>query len=178
MRAATFCALVCATALMGCESAVEPVTPLPEPSYSAGPVEHSAFGSAGFTPGEIFRIVSFTAIERKDRSASGSFQWNYARAANRGLGTVTCLSVRGSEAWIGGVITYHATHPEYVGLEIAMRAVDNRGVGIPDQISLIAPIPYEGPEGVFKGYAADFCREMPEFPPVYDLESGNLVVTG
>ncbi|MEO8227509.1 MAG: hypothetical protein ABI637_08760 [Gemmatimonadota bacterium] len=82
---------------------------------------------------------------------------------------VTCLSVSGNDAWIGGAVTHTSDptgHPE--GVELIFRVQDNgEGRGAPaDRMS-----------GVFIGAPAALCARQPRFARAdYEFAGGGITV--
>jgi len=138
---------------------------------AGGRVVSSVTGSGHFTTGGEYRTFSFTAHLHADGSVSGQWQ-----GKNRSLGwlwhgEVTCLSIDGNQAWIGGVTTIATSGTPEVGGETGFRVVDN-GQGrnsIPDQISL--QFVNGGP-----GFAQSYCGDKPLSPDLADVEGGNIQI--
>lgn len=137
-----------------------------------GSVVQSVTGSGHFTTDQAdFRTFSFTARRYADGSVNG--QWERIRrttgnAERKSHGKVTCFTIIGTQAWLGG----YATSGIYVPGEVGWRVVDNgEGKNAPtDQISLQY---VDAPEG----FAADYCATTPEAPaPLHDIESGNIQI--
>ena len=178
MRATRLLATFCAALLIGCESASGPELTAPGPSSGMGPVVKSVSGSASNTRGTSWRTFSFIAWEYEDGTVQGEFWWHYADSPNKGAGTVTCITIEGNQAWIGGIITDHARYPEYVDLEGGFRVVDNgAGAGAEaDLISYFVPVPY--PDIPDVPDAQTYCNDRTEFPDLHEVESGDIQVGG
>ncbi len=129
--------------LVACEGVTE--TSLneeaPVPSFSTGPVVQSVTGSGNFVGVPVF-IRIFTDVGQ--RLADGTVRGQWERV-NHGLpggagsshGVVTCMTIIGNQAWLGGYATSgnFSTPPNN---EVAWRVTDN-GQGAnapPDEISL------------------------------------------
>lgn len=79
----------------------------------------------GLSPG-CDQNLSLVALEMADGTITGQFIDVFSVPFPRGRGTiiqasVTCLSVSGNEAWVGGVIT----GPNFTGFPIVIRVRDN-----------------------------------------------------
>jgi hypothetical protein len=126
----------------------------------------SARGGGHWHIGTALRTFAFTAKNRSDGTTQGQYQINNRDVSgSREHGTVTCLEVRGNEAWIGGVIAASSL-PNREGTPRVFRVVDNgEGSGDPaDQASLVE-VPLLGVT----------CHTMPMIP-LETLEGGNIQV--
>jgi hypothetical protein len=167
--------ILCAAVLAGCDSGLEPTatrpTALPLFSQGSGPVVQSATGAGHFTVGGELRTFSFTALKYADGTVQGEYELLSRLTGTRIHGDVTCLSVVGNQAWIGGV-QEHSNNPAILpGGENGFRVADN-GEGAndpPDQMSLMfvngAP-----------GFAQAYCNARPPAPPLNPIEAGNIQV--
>ncbi len=176
MKPTPLLALICAAAIVGCEPVSEPDYVATSPNFGRGPVVESASGSGSFIvdpPGDR-RTFSFTAKRFADGSVEG--QWERIRrqdgnaADSKSHGVVTCFTIIGNQAWVGGMATSGvASDPP--NNETAFRVVDNgQGKNAPaDQMSL--QFVSGGP-----GFAAGYCDATPESPALRDIESGNIQV--
>ena len=159
-----------------------------EPQLAQGRrVVHSATGSGLFThPSAVFndqlRVFSFTAVEYDDGTFSGQFQLEIMESAvgstnpaiTRWLqAEVTCVTVIGNEAWIGGVIR-NSSIPFNVGKETRFRVEDN-GQGAnspPDRMTTTTGIP----QPVGSGHAQAWCTNTPQARVLNPVARGNLQV--
>jgi len=137
-----------------------------------GPVVESVSGTGNYTTSQgDWRTFNFTAQRHEDGTVDG--QWERIRredgnaADSKSHGIVTCLTVVGSQAWIGGIATsgLNSAPPN----RVAWRVVDN-GHGAsaaPDEIS-----------GQYwmagRGFPAWYCAETPPDPALNDIEAGNI----
>jgi hypothetical protein len=106
---------------------------------------------------------SFNAKTAPDGTVGGNFRHSNASSDMRG--SVTCLTIVGTEAWLAGVID-HAAGPWLEGQAVGWVAVDN-GQGanaLPDQMG--APV-------LLDIGASDFCAS-PLVIQATNLESGNV----
>ncbi len=168
------------TVLVGCQDAQEPVgltgdTPQFHLQVGGGdtlianPVIGLVKGKGHFTTGEELRRFSFSALKRADGTVTG--QWGATNEALglRGRGAITCFTIVGNAAWIGGPIEAFPSDPGRVGLDAVWRVVDN-GHGAhaaPDQISRFFP---EAPGG-----ASIHCLNTPNLG-LNDVEAGDIQV--
>jgi len=163
--AATLAALACESAP---ENSLGPEV-LP-PQFAANPVVQSVTGS-----GEIddpisgeWRTFAFTAREYADGTVEGEYErYNRRPGLGPSHGNVTCFTIIGNQAWLGGFEEFG----DRVGGDVAWRVVDN-GEGKnapPDQISLQS---VQLPPGA----AASYCARKPNGPPLFDVVAGNIQV--
>jgi len=118
-----------------------------------------------------WRTISFHIKQGSDGEAHGSFQMVLHRQPPlRFHGRLTCLSVVGNEAWIGGVYE-KSTNPALLGTGFGIYAQDN-GHGAnarPDK--LIRNVRNQVPE--------EWCAEMRDVSAhgqLYDVVSGNITI--
>lgn len=168
--------------LAGCEPGTSTDSLAPDlPVTAKAAVVASATGSGhhyveSFDGG--WRTWSFTARAQSDGTVGGRFEvHNRSRpdVDNRKhflAGPITCLSVVGNRAWIGGVVDQASGAVK--GYRIRFSVIDNgEGRGVIDQITGMSPRnPDEFPDADL-----DFCREMPAWE-LRDVEAGNIQVRG
>ncbi len=151
-RKYTFTALAVALGLVAgaCSEQADPtsandagITSVTTTANARGPIVHRvSMGSSdicvgvGLSPG-CDQNLSLVALEMADGTIKGQFIDVFGIPFPRGRGTilhapVTCLSVNGNEAWVGGVIT----GPNFTGLPIVanralerIQVVDPHGLG-------------------------------------------------
>jgi hypothetical protein len=150
----------------------ENASDIAQPGFAAiGPIVESVTGSGHvYRPfWDVWRTFSVAAIKRGDGTVRGNLQianhGDFPYADSRG--PVTCFTVDGNQAWIGSIIL-RSLDPADIGLEIALRVVDN-GEGSdadPDQISTA----YEVES------AQQFCADTPDWPPLRPIEAGSIQV--
>ena len=165
--------IVCAVVLAGCDGAIEPTATAPSPllGRGSGPVVQSARGAGHFTVGGEWRTFSFVALKYADGTVQGEYELFSRLTGNRIHGDVTCLSVSGNLAWIGGVQEHSNNEAFPPGGENAFRVADN-GEGAkdpPDEMSLMS---VNGPPG----FAQAYCNGRPPFPALNPIEAGNIQV--
>jgi hypothetical protein len=160
--------------LVACE---QPTDPAPaesaiEPSYgrvtAGGPDAYHINGFGHQGSGNTIRTFSFSSAVGDDGSVSGSFNL-YARAADARLqGTITCATVYGRAAWLGGTIT---TPGPFEGQDAVFRMID-LGAGTKgayeDLLSFLRPLP--------PGGAQEHCSTTPDDPPFFGAQ-GNITVS-
>jgi hypothetical protein len=117
-----------------------------------------ARGSGFFTFGTGRRYFAFTASTDAEGNTSGQYQIDNQTLGTREAGTVTCLSVDGNQAWIGGVITASSV-PGREGVARIFRVVDG-----PDQVSFL-----------IDAEPLMTCETRPPLP-VQDIEGGSVEV--
>jgi hypothetical protein len=158
----------------GCDS---PADPSPHPSArpafarSDNAAVHQVTGGgeldvAALIPGADKETYGFSAIVDGAGNARGDMAINFSDTAPFHL-DVTCLSVNGHDAWIGGVVTQ--THDEQaipVGLEMWVRVRDNGDAAsdAPDQMSF------------FRFAPASFCALQRPAPLAFSWLHGNISV--
>ncbi len=156
------------TGLIGCER--DPSSP---PRGGAAqlvgnPVVQSATGQGSLIQADERRTFAFSAIKRADGSVSGEFELIGRLSGVIIHGTVLCLTVVGTDAWVGGVIDH--SNIDLFG-ETLFRVRDN-GEGRqaePDRISLM--FVNQPP-----GSAAAYCASTPQNPRLNPIIAGNIQV--
>jgi len=133
-------------------------------------VTQAAMGHANLTQGGELRTLSFAAIQHADGRVTGQWELNNRANDTRLHGSVTCLTVIGNRAWIGGITDQSNNPGTPEGRGVSWRVVDN-GEGAdspPDQLSLtftnLAP-----------GVPELRCRNAPPYP-LMPVEAGNIQV--
>ncbi len=114
------------------------------------------------------RTFAFNAKVQNNGTVNGQWQTNNRLAGTFALGSVTCLTAIGNQAWIGGVIE-SSSDPAIVGFDAFWRVVDN-GEGSaapPDEISQI-------PLFLPAGSAQDYCNTAPQSPALHLIQAGNI----
>lgn len=170
MKRTSFATVVMgALAVSGCE----PIGPtdVDAPQFKVARVIESVTGSGHFTDvrGDAqLRTFSFNAVKRADGTVTGEWQRLNRSLDAKAHGDVTCFTIAGNQAWLGGVVERTTTVPGGVFWTV----VDN-GEGAnspPDQISL--QLVGRSQEDVDL-----FCDiQLPR--PVVDIEAGNIKVRG
>lgn len=134
-------------------------------SAHAGPVIESASGGANVRLDGVKRTLSFHANKRADGSVHGRFE--LVKHPGGARGEVTCLTVVGSEAWIGGV----ATDGRVFGWQVL-----DGGEGVDagtDRVSWL----HSWPNYAGTGFSDWFCASRPSVL-AFDVNAGNVQVKG
>jgi hypothetical protein len=139
------------------------------PSASGGShlVAHNVFGLQTL----VLQNFGFNAEIKMDGSADGWFNYRDVEDGTpfSAGGPVTCLTVIGSDAWIGGVISL-SNDPTVVGLGAWWHVTDNgEGDGAPADITTFLGI------GSLAQTQA-FCDNHPAYRFPFAIEGGNIQV--
>ena len=176
--------LVLGLALAACTGDQAAMAPDADPpALQAGGVTASVTGSAHHTRivagVEGLTTFSFTAIQRTDGTTSGQYQYNFRAAGFSVHGPVTCVSIRGNEAWIGGTVgRIQSPDPEdqsLVGVDMWWRLQDN-GEGVGDPPDLTTGVGFAFPGSTIT--AESWCRDQLALLLLREVESGNIQVRG
>ncbi len=175
---------VLALALAACtgEAPTAPESPPPgqdlvatEAIFAPGDAAHVVTGKGTLwapDPWNEYVNISFTARSMPDGSASGYWHHQFRSRTPEGrvFIKVTCLTVVGNEAWMGGYAV-QAGAESNVGRPFGLRVVDNgEGTGAVDQMTrTIWP-------GGLGGEPSDFCANTPTDQPLWPLAGGNVQV--
>ena len=140
----------------------------------------SATGGSHLTVHDVFgldtlvlRGFGFAARLESDGSADGWFDY---RDVEDGVpftagGEVTCLTVIGTDAWIGGVIS-KSNEPTFIGLGGWWHVTDNgQGAGSPPDITTFLGV------GSLEDTAA-FCANHPAYRFPFPIDGGDIQVRG
>jgi hypothetical protein len=138
-------------------------------------VGQSVTGSGSFIFGAFNRTFSFTARIHADGSVDGQWQrvtHNGLPGQSRSHGKITCLTIIGNQAWLGGFKTLSTSggvEPPNNG--VIWRVIDNgQGRNAPaDQMS--GQGVNRPPENV-----ASYCAAAPTGDILFDLAAGNIQV--
>jgi hypothetical protein len=162
--------LLCLMSSAACERLSGPLAGAPPSLAAASAAMQRATGSGQLTIGGEGRTFAFTAVRHADGTVSGEFQVFNRQQDIKAHAELTCLSIVGNQAWMGGVIT-NSSEPTLEGGETVFRVLDNGegGNAPPDMISLVQP-------GLPPGSAAAYCAAMPPFPDLIPVERGNVQV--
>lgn len=162
--------------LVGCADrqalAPDPTSsPLASAGGGPGHPTQAVKGSGHFTEAGGQRTFAFNAERYGDGSVRGEIQLISRRLDRVVHGTVTCVTVFGSAAWLGGIIDRDNSGVT-TGREFGFRVVDlaQSPGGSPDLLSLVNAPPTPG-------YAQGYCDTAPFFPPLIATESGEITVT-
>ena len=132
------------------------------PQFAAGGVVHRAsVGSHDFTDPGVDANFSLVAIEHSDGRITGQYNDRFAQGGGFHA-EVTCLSVNGNTAWIGGIIR----GGDFDGQEVITEVQDN-GTSRNDPPDLIS--------FSFIGVPAQTCLTQPPLP-LFPLQGGEVKV--
>jgi hypothetical protein len=147
---------------------------------NAGGVGPSATGGSHLVAHDVFGLntlelqnFGFNAELNRDGSAHG---WYTYRDVEDGTpftanGPVTCLTVIGNDAWIGGTIE-QSNDPTIVGLGAWWHVTDNgEGAGSPPDITTFLGV------GSLTATIA-FCADHPAYRFPFPIDGGNIQVNG
>ncbi len=168
--------LALAALLAACADQPSIATDPLDPVFSAASAESSQViqavrGSGHLTQAGELRTFTFNAEKHFDGSVRGKFEI-IARQVDRVVhGAVTCMTVFGDAAWLGGVIDRDDSGVS-TGAQARFRVVDlgQAPGGSPDLTSLLSFT-------FVPGAAQAYCNAAPFFPPLLFTESGEIVVT-
>jgi len=171
-------AALCAAAIM----VIAGVTPV-----AAGPAGHGTavaarvdgrtyvlLGPAVFGVTAQQDPLAYRAIKLIDGTVHGRWRYDYWQAGQETTfsGPVTCLSVSGNRAWVGGPITA-SSDPAQVGMGAWWQVADN-GTGrhpvIPDQTT------FAGIGTMAQTIA--YCNDQPAPHFIFDVQLGGVSVAG
>lgn len=128
------------------------------------------YGFAGTAAGSVFdvRPFWFGVVAYSDGSAKGRYSYRQVRDGVELTveGPLTCATIRGNQAWVGGVIE-QSSRPSLVGLEMWFQVQDNPGRS-PDMSSTIGA---GGP-----GTGTQYCIDAPPVRFPFFLDKGGLHV--
>ncbi|MFQ5798343.1 MAG: hypothetical protein ACE5H0_06575 [Bacteroidota bacterium] len=150
-------------------------SPASSGSLAKGGAVQSVKGSSkSVTEAGVFRKFTFHARKYADGTVNGNWKLNLRdpgdHSKDKFHGKITCFTIIGNEAWIGGF-------ESGVGPlnEVAWRVVDN-GEGknaAPDRMS-------DQYFGQPAGFAAKYCDTAPDTvppgPPLKDIDAGNIKI--
>jgi hypothetical protein len=144
-------------------------SPTGDVSFAKNAVIESVTGSGHFTRDyPAWRTFSMNARKKADGTVEGRFQVNNHGVPSYAKGIITCFTIVGNQAWIGGIIE-KSNSPDLIGTQRGWRVVDN-GEGVnfpPDQVSFLNLV----------DDAQFFCVDsIPEWIALHDIEAGNIQV--
>jgi hypothetical protein len=149
------------------------------PSLDAGGVAARVTGSGTHVrigaEGEELTTFAFSAIRHADGTTSGQWEYHFRVAGFAMHGPVTCLSIAGHEAWVGGTVTKvlsdDPAFQDLLGVEMWWRSRDN-GEG-----SAAPPDSTTGLGFAFPGVtitAESWCRDQPVALVLRQVAAGNI----
>lgn len=195
MRRLSFVSILGLAVLLGCETGVEPegaaLGSTLDPDGHKAPhasIVATATGSGHVRGGDgSIRKFTISAVKHRDGTASGQYDlalaplellkdFDITPPLLRFHGTVTCMTVIGNSAYIGGVVDRQRNGGLFFGREdftgVAIELIDN-GEGpdaVPDQISSIFVYFPDTPTT-----PQDYCDD-PTPGQVFEIEQGNISI--
>jgi hypothetical protein len=149
-------------------------------AMGAAATSPSATGGSHLTVHDVFGLdtlvlqeFGFAARLQSDGSADGRFDY---RDVEDGIpftagGEVTCLTVIGNDAWIGGAIS-KSNEPAFIGLGGWWHVTDNgQGAGSPPDVTTFLGV------GSLEDTAA-FCANHPAYRFPFPIDGGDIQVRG
>jgi hypothetical protein len=171
MRSTVTTAGLCLLSLIAaCERS--PNDPLPDPQFSvSNGVVASATGSAHRIRGDELWVLSFTAVQRADGRVTGQAHIDRKDQDVAWDVDVTCLSVSGNTAWIGGIIQNQRGDVAINGRISYFYVIDN-GEGDNASADVASAIRVND----VAGEDLAFCSDQPLLLPASPVEHGNVQV--
>ena len=115
-----------------------------------------------------WRTMSFHVKQDSDGAVRGSFELVLHRQPPLLFhGRLTCLSVVGNEAWIGGVYE-KATNPDLLGMGFGIYVQDNGQGSNAEPDKLLRNVRGQVPE--------EWCADVSAHGQPYDIVSGNITI--
>jgi hypothetical protein len=162
-------AAIAATAA-GCARQAEELLE-PQVSLSVEGEPRLVTGSGHIDAGDGVRNFTFHAVLRPDGSVSGSYQILRTDLGTEFSVDVTCLSIVGNQAWIGGIIASTNDPVVRVGTVSYFYAIDNgEGSDVPADIVSLARI------NDLAGRDVEFCTTRPTLLPPRTVQMGNVQI--
>ena len=123
MKQITAIAALSVVGLLACEPVLQPEANSPNFHRGGGRIVlRSVKGHGRFT---TFRTFAFSALEHPDGTVTGQWAATNEALGLRGRGAITCFTIVGNAAWIGGPIEAFPSDPDRVGRDAVWRVVDN-----------------------------------------------------
>ena len=175
-------ALALGLALAGCSDdrsmlAPEPHSPALAQDLSSGVVVQVK-GTADHlrTVGSVtaLTLFSFDSERKADGTTTGSYFYNFQAAGFSVEGPVTCISVAGNQAWIGGTVarieSSDSTFQELVGVDMWWRSIDN-GNGANAGPDSTTGLGFAFPGSTIT--AESWCRDQPAVLILREIDAGS-----
>ena len=179
--------LVVVLGLAGCGDREPSLGPSesPTPEFGGGghPIEALIAGTAHHTRtvGAVTAVTLFAFNGRRQANGEtrGFYHYNFQAAGFSVQGPITCITVAGNQAWVGGTVArIDSPDPEdqsLVGADMWWRSVDN-GVGAHGSPDSTTGVGFAFPGGTIT--AESWCRDQPQALVQRQVENANLVVKG
>ena len=163
--------------LAGCDTPVAPTTPSPllnSAQPEASVVQSVKGGAHRWSGGEPF-ILSVQANKRADGSVTGSYHVD-VKSLDASLDvTVTCMTVVGNHAWVGGIVRDSNTPLVAAGTSSYFYVIDTGEGSIGAiQLDIISALRLNDTPGNEQA----FCTDQPLTLPSRRIEDGNVQVRG
>ena len=149
------------------------------PSLAANAVTTRITGSGSHVrvaaDGDALTTFAFSALRREDGSTSGQWEYHFRAAGFAMHGTVSCLSVTGNAAWVGGtiskVLSPDPADQALVGVEMWWRSRDNgQGAAAPPDSTTGLGFAFAGSTIT----AESWCRDQPQLLVLREVAAGNI----
>jgi hypothetical protein len=122
---------------------------------------------------------AFNAVRRADGTTTGQWRYDFRAAGFSMQGNLTCLSIAGAEAWVGGTVQkVTSTDPAIqalLGVDMWWRSRDN-GQGASSPPDSTTGLGFKFPTTVIT--AESWCRDQPELLVLREVEVGTIQVRG
>ena len=175
MRRTVFAAIALTT-LLACEPVLEPEVSVDvsSPAFAKGRVAQSVTGHGSFIFRGFNRTFSFTARMHVDGSVDGQWQrvtHTGGPVISRSHGKITCFTIIGNQAWIGGFKTISTTGGLDPPINGVIWSVVDNGEGSNAQVDQMST------QGILRSpeAVAAHCADTPAFT-LNDLVTGNIQV--
>lgn len=181
--------LTLAIVLVACEDNSDPTAAAIEitgPAALMDGVMASATGSGHVKrPDGSIRKFAVNAVEHSDGNVSGHYDLKvgplqilkddgFTPPLLSFTGTITCMTVDGNSAYLGGVVDSHQNGELFFGRSdftgVAIELIDSGHESVPDQISSVFVYFPETPST-----PQDYC-DAPTPGPVFPIDQGNITV--
>lgn len=128
---------------------------------------------------EDLTTFSFGAVRRTDGTTTGEWQYDFRAAGFSMHGVVTCFTIAGNEAWVGGVVDRVSSDDpsiqDLLGVDMWWRSRDNgEGAGSPPDST--TGLGFKFPTTTIT--AASWCQDQPQLLVLRRVESGNIQIRG
>lgn len=165
------------------EPALGPAEPeSPELFWGGHPVEALISGTAHHTrtvgTTTALTIFAFHGTRHEDGTTRGSYYYDFNAAGFSVQGPITCISISGSQAWVGGkVARIDSPDPEdqaLVGVDMWWRSIDDDGLrDTPDSTTGLG---FAFPGSTIT--AESWCRDQPPVLVMRAVERAQFVIKG
>jgi hypothetical protein len=146
------------------------------PAFASGGVKLTGNGHHTRTVGGVTEDTKFTFhANAKPGGTTGSFHYDFRANGFAVSGTVSCVTVNGNQAWVGGVVdkvvTDNPAFESLLGLEAWWRSIDNgEGSGAPPDSTTGLGFGFPGSTIT----SASWCADQPVALVLREVEQGNV----